>query len=191
MGNRILHLLRHGQYVREPERLTPLGIAQAECLAARIGQEPVEIIHSSPSPRAQETADIVGAALPKAPKRRSSVLSEGIPCLPRWKKVPERLAAVLGDRQPEDWEREALRIQRATEQFVKPTRGADRVEVMVFHGNWIRAMVCLALDMPIAAWWDLDIIHCSLTTIEVRPYRTVLRCFNDTGHLPRRFRTFE
>src|SRR5262245_56491600 len=101
LGVRILHLLRHGQYSREPERLTPIGIAQAECLAARLQQEPVAVIHSSTAPRAQETAEVVRASVPRVPLRRTSVLVEGIPCLPRWKKMPPRLSAALSER-PEE-----------------------------------------------------------------------------------------
>lgn len=191
MGKRILHLVRHGQYSRDPEQLTALGLAQAECLAARLAEEPIATIHTSVLPRAQQTSEVLKRVLPKVSLRKSKLLVEGIPCTPRWKDVPERLAGQLAARPLEEWAKEVERVEESFRTFVRATREQERVEVLVFHGNWIRALACRALDLPLGAWWDLDIQHCSITTIEVRPNRIVLVRFNETGHLPKQMRTYE
>jgi phosphohistidine phosphatase len=67
-----LYLLRHGEATaREPgvvdseRRLTPEGIAQVRCVAARLASAGVRpaCIYSSPLPRALETAQLVAEAL--------------------------------------------------------------------------------------------------------------------------------
>ena len=74
-----LYLLRHGiaeeKGLGKPDRdrrLTPQGRARmrraAQGLRALVG--PLDAIHTSPYPRAAETAAIVAAALPRAPKPR-------------------------------------------------------------------------------------------------------------------------
>jgi len=140
------------------------------------------------SPRAVETAEPLGRTLPDLRVRRTRVLMEGIPTMPRWEMPPE-MGARFGNPPEGHFEREVRRLRKAVSRFVRATRGPDRHEVLFFHGNWIRAFVCEALDLPLAAWWDMTIHHCSVTSIEVRGTRSVIARLNDTGHLPKGLRT--
>lgn len=179
MGERVLHLVRHGQYHREPERLTDIGRAQAEIVAARIVLEPIASVRSSTAPRAKETAAAISRLLPALKPTASGQLVELIPSYPR-----HELPDALQGRPIANWSRDLAQLDRACEMLFKPTRGPDRVEVVVIHGNLIRALVCRALRAPIGMWWDMWIDNCSVTTLRVRKDRCFLMRLNDTGHLP-------
>jgi len=67
-----LVLVRHAEPVRTPAGsvtgpadpgLTPLGLEQAERLAAWLASEPIDVVLSSPMRRARETAEPIAAAL--------------------------------------------------------------------------------------------------------------------------------
>lgn len=182
MASRILHLVRHGQYTSDPvESLTDQGRAQAVVLRARLaGLPPPAVIHVSTAPRALETAELLRTAFPDAPVRVARTLVEGIFSRPRFP-LPTHLA----ERDPRDWDRAEARLHRVARRYVRRVRGEDRTEWIVAHGNLIRALVCRAIDVPLAAWWQMQIHHCSLTTLAV-PWRYPPRIvrFNDHGHLP-------
>lgn len=180
MGERVLYLVRHGQYVNSPEqRLTDLGRAQSELVADRLAGHPVSAIFTSTAPRARETTEPIVRRFPGVRVQRSRTLLECIPTGPR-RPLPERLA----DRPLSSWSRDLGQLESACRRFLKPTRGPDRHEVLVFHGNMIRAMVCCALRLPIGAWWDLWVDHCSITTLRIGRHRCGLTSLNDVGHLP-------
>ncbi|MBX2797172.1 MAG: histidine phosphatase family protein [Myxococcales bacterium] len=190
MGVRTLHLVRHGQYLRDPEMLTDLGRAQSACVASRLAREGVVEVVTSTLPRASQTTEALRHALPSARFRRSRLLVEGIPCPPPWPARGE-VATRLQSRTDDEWERTRDRLQRATVRFVRPTRGGDQTDVLVGHGNWIRAMICRALELPLEAWWSFDMHHCGLCTLRVGRKRTFLVRFNETGHLPDAMLTME
>ena len=162
MGVRILQLVRHGQYEVDPERLTDLGRAQAACMGARLVPMSVDLIHSSTLPRALETARIISRVLPNVPLKRSDSLQEFMPTLPRGPLTPKERAAL-----PEIAEDTEMRLDRMCHRLIRSTRGAHRVEVVVFHGNALRALVCRALGFPLEAWSDLAALHGSLTSLLV------------------------
>jgi broad specificity phosphatase PhoE len=70
------------------------------------------------------------------------------------------------------------------DRYLKPVRGAEREEVLVFHGNLIRSLVCCALRLPLGAWCDMWVDNASVTTLRVGRRRTLLTGLNDVGHLP-------
>lgn len=68
---------------------------------------------------------------------------------------------------------------------------AHEFEVIVCHGNVIRAFVCRALQLPPEAWLRMCPFNCSLTYLRVSPRGTVsLRSFGDVGHLALEDTTF-
>jgi serine/threonine-protein phosphatase PGAM5 len=180
VGDRVLHLVRHGQYVSEPEqRLTDLGRAQAELVAARLAPRPIAAIHASTAPRALETARTLAVRFPGLALQRRKMLVECIPAGPR-----RPLPSPLADRPLARWSRDLRQLQSVCDRYLKPTRGAEREEVLVFHGNLIRALVCCALRLPIGAWFDMWVDHASVTTLRIGRKRAVLTGLNDVGHLP-------
>lgn len=176
MGERTLYLIRHGQYATDPERLTDLGRAQCEVLASRLRHVRFDAVHSSSLPRAVESAAPLRRDHPDAPGLTSRHLREGIPVVPRRKPELGTDAVVL--------QKSAARLGKAMTRFCRPTRGPDRVEALVFHGNFIRAMICQVMDLEPTAWLDLQIHNASLSVVRIRKDGNRLVSFNDTGHLP-------
>ena len=85
---RTLYLIRHGEYdhddTRDPDigkGLVPLGVTQAELIAARLAAMPVTMtsLHSSSMTRARETAQIVGHLFPNLTLQSSRDLRECTP----------------------------------------------------------------------------------------------------------------
>lgn len=183
MAIRILHLVRHGQYETENgERLTDLGRAQAEIIAGRLASMPLNRVLCSTAPRARETAAPIWRALPKTKRRPWSLLREAIPTCSRYP-----LLRPL--ERPEDhWARDLAKLDTICERLLEPP-DRDREDAVVFHGNMLRALVCRALDLPVEAWWEMQIHHCSLTTLKIDPRRNRLIRFNDVGHLPSSLQT--
>jgi serine/threonine-protein phosphatase PGAM5 len=186
VGQRILYLIRHGHYFMEAPpsggavgSLSPLGVAQARRTARRMRGVPFAIIHCSTLPRAVETADLIRRARPLVPLRYAHVLRESIPSLPRrrgW--ISRRL-------HPEDIARAGSRAERALVRYFRPSRGPDRHELIVAHGNLIRYLVCRVLGVSPRAWADMGSHNCGVSVVAVRGDGTrSLLSYNDTGHLP-------
>src|SRR5688572_20749180 len=85
---RTIVLVRHGHYDADPAadpklgpRLSPLGVAQAALVGARLAGLPerFDALHVSPFQRARDTAATIGAALPEG---RFDVLEDLRECMP-------------------------------------------------------------------------------------------------------------
>ena len=60
-----------------------------------------------------------------------------------------------------------------------------RHEVIVCHGNLIRALICRALTVRLTTWSRMGAHNCGITRFAVRQDGSViLLCSNDIGHLP-------
>jgi len=180
-GN-FVQLLRHGQYVRDPdsgdESLTLIGRRQARRAAARLCECRITRFYSSDLQRARETAEIVAKRLPGISVTALPVLREMLP------------TRVTGLQVPLQSRRDAQRrIDEVIEQFfVRPPKSGDTV--LVCHGNLIRALLCRLLGMPITRWQELGTHHCSLTSFSIgKGGKLRLQCFNDSGHLSAALRT--
>lgn len=191
MGKRILYLIRHGHYFTEPTpsgrpagSLSPLGAEQARLTARRVRRIPFEIIHCSTLRRAMETADIIRRVRPRVPLRYAHVLRESIPILPR------RRGRISRDLRPEDIARAGARAEQALVRYFRPSRGPDRHELIVAHGNLIRYLVCRVLGVSPRAWADLGSHNCGVSMVLIRgDGNCSLVSYNDTGHLPPRLVT--
>jgi serine/threonine-protein phosphatase PGAM5 len=177
-----IHLIRHGQYVRDPDRgdgaLTPIGRRQARRTAARLIQGRVASLFSSDVQRASETAAIIARRVSGIPVTALPILREMLP------------TAVPGLHVPLESRRQAQRrIDDLIGRFLaRPPRWGDTV--VVCHGNLIRALLCRVLSMPKTRWRELGTLHCSITSFGFSDAgRIRLQCFNDSGHLPAELRT--
>ena len=178
MADRHLYLIRHGQYDRAREsptlgRLTPLGRRQARHLAKALRTLPVDVIHHSTLVRAQETAEILGEVI-DAPMTRSSLLREGLPGMRGKRPIAVQRATME-------------RFDRALAKFFKRTRGRDRHELIVCHGNLIRYVMLKALEVDTRAWARIQVpCFCSVTrmTIRGRTGWKILESYGDASHLP-------
>ncbi len=183
---RILVLARHGHYEADANAdpklgpgLSPLGIAQSQLLGARLAglPQPFDRMLVSPLTRAQETARVVAADLPKVERVDIPELAE---CTPPTRRE-EAVAGIPIDEQKAC----AAQLDKLFAEHFRPATGHERRELLVCHGNVIRYLITKALHVDSKAWLELSVGHTSLTTIRVEAdgsYRLIAA--GDVGHLP-------
>jgi serine/threonine-protein phosphatase PGAM5 len=181
---RTLYLVRHGAYV--PDRnadpklgpgLTPLGVAQARLIAARLNGSSAtfDSMTSSTLLRARETAAVMHETLTKVPLAQSPLISE---CTPPVFETAEGEAA----RQRTECARQ---LDQAFAEFFTVAKGAPRNDILVAHGNVIRYLVVKALKVDSRAWLGMSVAHASLTVIQVQPDGSMrVLAVGDSGHIP-------
>ncbi len=176
--HRFLYFVRHGQYVRTAEHadgtLTELGRRQAEALAVRLQDLGLDTIWSSTMYRAEETAEIIAARhFPHLQVQRSTLLREKMfPCDEHWD------SALPAHRAPDD------RLDRIEQRWLKPSN-RERHEMVVCHGNVIRAVVTRILGNDISNWIRFGTHHCGLTRVVCwDDGRRSVMSYNDTSYLP-------
>jgi len=179
-----LYLIRHGAYVADRNAdpqlgpgLTPLGVAQARLIAARLSGAGVafDSMTSSTLQRARDTAAVMHETLANVPVAQSALLRECMPPLPE---------AAEGD---EARERAACakQLDQAFAEFFTPPKDAKRNDILVAHGNVIRYLVTKALKVDSRAWLGMSVAHASLTVIQVHPDgSTRVLAVGDSGHIP-------
>jgi len=191
MAKRYLYLVRHGQYNPDElatdnlgSSLSKLGKQQAKITAKALSDHPIATIHFSTLRRAAETAEPFFEAFPVAKHQRSQRLWEAIPCVPT--RHSEQFERFL----PETLVREQERAEGAFQFHFKATRGEDKHEVLISHGNLIRYFVCCTLGVSPAAWLNMECHNCGITRIVIEESGThTLVSYNDIGHLPAKMRT--
>ena len=175
-------LVRHGEY--SSKGLTRVGRVQAAHTARRICRLNVSAIHCSTMLRAVQTAHIISKGHRSLPLLRASLLRECIPSMPP---ALRRSSAALST---EMIRRGKDQADRAYLRYFKSAPGPDTCDVLVFHGNLIRYLVCRALALGKYAWCSLGSAHCGITVIRIMANgEVVLDSYNDTGHLPSKLRT--
>jgi len=192
-GIRTVYLIRHGEYDQADtsdsdigKKLTPLGIAQARLVSARLKEMPVEFtsLTSSTMTRARETAMVINEEFPMLALIQDSLICECTP--PSWRK--ELMAGV------DTTEREICiaNIELAFNKYFIPSTDEDaRHDLIICHGNVIRYLVTKALNVNALSWLEMSITNCSLTIIRILPDgRKKLDTFSDYGHIPENMRTF-
>lgn len=194
MANRIIYIVRHGQYLvttpegEEPDgRLTNLGQEQANLTGQRLKNFAISTIHHSTLQRATETAEIIATHLPDARLKPTPILRECIPCVPQgfesyFEQVPDEALAHGREKS-----------QHAFNTFITPPAKSetDQVDLLVSHGNLISALIALTLNAPLDSWILTDIQHTGISQIVSTPqgWLRLLR-HNDVGHLPTHLQTF-
>lgn len=183
---RTLYLVRHGHYLADPAidenigpALSPIGVAQARLVGARIGALRVTFdgLHVSPMQRARDTAAVIAGDLENP---RFNVVVDLAECTP-----PTRDPAITAREKPADLAACQARLDRVFARFFLPTQGRERNDLLVCHGNVIRSMVVRALGVEADAWLSMSVGHASITRIRVQPdgsYKVI--AVGDTGHLP-------
>jgi serine/threonine-protein phosphatase PGAM5 len=184
-ASRTLYLVRHGAYL--PDRnadpklgpgLTPLGVAQARLVAARLDGSAVRFdsMTSSPLQRARETAAVMHETLTSVPLAPSPLLTECTPPL---------FEAVEGETARERAEC-AKQLDQTFAKFFTPAQGAKPShDILVAHGNVIRYLVVKALHVDPRSWRGMSVAHASLTVIQVHPDGSMkVLAVGDSGHIP-------
>ena len=197
-----LLLLRHGETTWSAEHryqgttdtpLSDLGRAQAAALAERLCTERVTAFLSSPLQRALDTA-IAVAARHHAPVLADERLREiGFG---RWEgltpeeirtQAPERYAQWMadpGNTAPPEGETMTEVMRRVGALWREVTsQPFDGTVALVGHGACLRALLCLALEVPTAAFWRFQLGAASVSELYVPDGSAKLALLNDRHHL--------
>ncbi|MCX6168256.1 MAG: histidine phosphatase family protein [Ignavibacteriales bacterium] len=192
-GVRFLYLIRHGDYTPQDDNLpdsvnvlTPLGIAQARLVSARLKGMNIHfnLLISSTMTRARQTAEVINEDFPELKLEPSDLVRECTP--PSWRK--DVMAGVDTTKRLECVNNLEAAFQKY---FIPSPNGKDRNDIIVCHGNVIRYLVTKVLRVDTQSWLQMSITNCSLTIIRVLPDGTMkLDAFSDYGHIPENLRTY-
>lgn len=192
-GVRTIYLIRHGEYYQSDttdsdinKKLTPLGIAQARLLSARLKGMSVEFtsLTSSTMTRARETALVINEDFPKLKLQQSNLIRECTP--PTWRKD------VMNETDSLELIKCKENLEKAFQDIFVPSPDSnDRNDIIVCHGNVIRYFVTKVLNVNTMSWLQMSITNCSLTIIRIMPDgKMKLDAFSDYGHIPENMRTY-
>ncbi len=192
-GIRTIYLIRHGEYDQTDKsdsdigkKLTPLGIAQARLVSARLQGMPVEFtsLTSSTMTRARETAMVINQDFPELSLQQSTLIRECTP--PTWRKD------IMSKTDSMELIECTNNLEKAFEKYFVPSPDEnDRHDLIVCHGNVIRYFVTKILNVDTMSWIQMSITNCSLTIIRILPNGSMkLDAFSDYGHIPENMRTF-
>ena len=191
-GTRTIYLIRHGYYNESDERdefigkgLTPLGIAQARLISARLKGMSVHFtsLVSSTMTRARETAMVINEDFPELQLTQNELICECTP--PSWRK--DVMAGVDTVHRKECVEK----LEKAFKEYFIPSPDKnDRNDLIVCHGNVIRYFVTKVLKVDTMSWLQMSIGNCSLTVIRIKSDGSMkLVSFSDVGHIPPNMQT--
>lgn len=183
---RTIYLVRHGNYSPDPNAdaklgpgLSPLGVAQARLVGARLAGLPVKFdaMYVSPLQRARDTAAVIGESLEGGTFEVVDDLAE---CTP-----PSRDSMLMADEKPEDLAACAAQLDRVFARYFVPAAGVEHTELFVAHGNVTRYLVTRALGVDPQAWLVMSIGHASITRIRIEANGAIrVLAVGDVGHLP-------
>jgi 2,3-bisphosphoglycerate-dependent phosphoglycerate mutase len=197
-----LLLCRHGQtgfnaalrfQGQLDEPLSELGRQQAQLLAGRLAEEPIDVAYTSDLCRAHETATIALAGRPVQlhvdARLREIAFGrwEGMTFAEIKDKYPDDVAARDRDRvhyaMPGGESLEQLG-QRVGD-FMREALPRHEGESILFiaHGGTVNAVISTLLDIPLTSWWRLRNHNANVNVLHFTPDGTRLASFNDTCHL--------
>jgi serine/threonine-protein phosphatase PGAM5 len=188
-ATRTIVLVRHGHYVSDAADsnpgpgLSPLGVAQAKLVAARLAGLPgaFDALYASPMTRASETAKVISTEL-TLPIQTLPALTE---CTPR-----TRRSEIIEKEPAEKMAACAAGLDAVFRERFVPARGSERRELFVCHGNVIRYLITKALGVDTQAWLEMSVGHASMTTILVEADgRFKVIAAGDLGHVPPNLQT--
>lgn len=192
-GIRTIYLIRHGEYSPQDDNipdslnaLTPLGVAQARFVAARLKSMNIKFnsLISSTMMRAKQTAIIINQDFPELSLEQSDLIRE---CTP-----PTRRKDVMADETEFSLNDCVENLEQAFQKYFTPSPDEEyRNDIIVCHGNVIRYFVTKVLNVDTTSWLQMSISNCSLTIVRIFPDGHMkLDAFSDYGHIPENMKTF-
>jgi serine/threonine-protein phosphatase PGAM5 len=183
---RTIVLVRHGNYVDDPAadprlgpHISPIGVAQAHLVGARLAGMPIrfDALYASPLQRARDTAAVIAGNFPG---RHFEVVDDLAECTP-----PTRRMEITAQEKPEDLASCQTQLDRVFARFFHSAAGYEETDLLVCHGNVIRYLVTRALGVDTKAWLEMSPGHASITRIRVEADgRFKVISVGDVGHLP-------
>ena len=192
IGTRTIYLIRHGYYNESDGRdeftgkgLTPLGIAQARLVAARLKGMPIHFssLTSSTMTRARQTAMVINKDFPELKLKQDELICECTP--PSWRKD------VMAGVDTTERDKCVENLEKAFKKYFIPSPDSNGSnDIIVCHGNVIRYFVTKVLKVDTMSWLQMSIANCSLTIVRIKPDGSMkLVSFNDVGHIPLNLQT--
>jgi probable phosphoglycerate mutase len=194
-----LVLVRHAEPVRTPAGsvngpadpgLTPLGLEQADRLAAWLASEPIDVVLSSPMRRARETAEPIAAALGIGVEivdgliEYDSTSADYIPTEelqatndPRWLAMVEGRWEELGADPAHVFK---ARVAQCVDEIVD--RFPGRRVVAVCHGGVVNCALASILDIDRYLWFEPYYTSISRVVASRSGVRSVVS-LNERAHL--------
>ena len=170
-----------------------MGLKQALLTSEEIKSLSPVNIFSSTSPRAKETARIIGEQLKLKPVAKKIFLEGFLPGQSQYEKTQKTLLLSSEKIIRQNKIKAAKKALDNARKFIFQTQNEERsCDVFVIHGNIIRHQVCKALRINGSKHWKfMDVGHTTLTVLKIKPDgKIVLLRFSDCGHLPHRMRTY-
>ena len=170
--------------------LSPRGHEQAAALAKYLHGERPDAIYASPMKRVQQTlAALNGNGLPPPiilPGLREMDFGEwtGMPwceIVTRHKVNPSQWLALLADGAVAGAEDEAAlraRVEPCLRQILAEQLG--RTVAVACHGGIVRMLLGIALGLPLREFGSFEVEYASVTVLEARGDRNVLKSLNHT-----------
>ena len=191
-GTRTIYFIRHGFYNESDNRdefigkeLTPLGIAQARLVTARLKGMPVKFtsLVSSTMTRARQTAIVINEDFPELNLKQDELISECTP--PSWRKD------VMAGVDTTERDKCVENLEKAFKKYFIPSLDSNgNNDIIVCHGNVIRYFVTKVIKVDTMSWLQMSIANCSLTIVRIKPDGSMkLVSFNDVGHIPLNLQT--
>ena len=186
MGDRTLILVRHGQLDMEAfalngfkAGLTSLGRRQARRTASRLRSLHVDAIYYSTLGRAAETARIITPVFDGVGPQPSRLL---------WEVPSPAILSARGEHARATAVQQ--RFERTFARFIRGHKGSgNRTDLLITHGNLIRAFACRVLGLTPESWLLFWTSHCGITELRITPNGGRILTYNDVGHLPTQLRT--
>ena len=192
MGQKIVYLIRNGQYDRDnvdpidetSAPLTKTGREQAALTAQAIQDLPIESFVHSPYQQMIETVDILARPFGEIERDESRLLRQydSLTQMPDSTLHPDVVRLMA--------ESQKKQLDQAFATFFSPAEDGDEQIILVCHGNIIRDLVCRAIGVNPESWAHMMIHNCGISSVVVSPNQQMeLVGFNDTTHLPDALKT--
>jgi len=191
--NRIIILIRHGQYFDNEEnedekKLTSLGKEQCRLVGKQLKEYGFKYsrLISSTMIRARESAELISKELDDMPIIYDSLLEEGKPS--------HRIPGSKKKFKKEEHGEEAKRIYDAWKKYCRRAEVKSEepeIDIIVCHCNVIRSFVCRTLQIPVESWLRFRGDNANIAILKVyKNGNTQLLKYGETGHIPPKKTTF-
>jgi broad specificity phosphatase PhoE len=194
-----LYLIRHGEVEPRFHRifggridmeLSPLGLEQAQALAAYLERVPLDAIFASPMKRVQQTLSQIAAKQTKAPTVLLDLreVDFGAWTGLSWEEVKARFG-VSAFEWLDHLERDAIARAEPIAQFreridlvMRKILAAcpGQTVAVVCHGGVIRMILALLLELPLKKLAGFDFEYASLSIVDHLPHKTEVQLLNLT-----------
>lgn len=196
-----LFLIRHGTTLWNSQNrfigttdlpLDETGLQQANLLAARLVDEPPDIIYSSTQTRAGETAEILAKSCNLEPIRDARLremdfgILEGMTVNEINRSFPAEFESwTSGNHVPELKMETTENLLGRSDSFLKQIwkKHRGKTILVVSHAAIMHALIFLALSLPYKKNWHFFMYNGSISELWLQEQSSVLVRLNDTYHL--------